>query len=181
MRVLAIIEEALSLGITLSVTGDKITYAPKSRTPEEFVERLKKHKLELLEHLSRQFRVVPTTRTQNPQNPQNIARPASEIEATQHDRAHLLAWASELAEQEVELDRSVSFVEAPLRTVTTEEVSRYAYNCLRTILVSHTKQSSSRCNFWNPMWWRKREEEAFGALAALRQAMEEQSDGDNKP
>ena len=48
-----VLEQARTLGITLTRTGDRIRYAPKSKTPHDFVEQLRRHKTEVLDLLSR--------------------------------------------------------------------------------------------------------------------------------
>ncbi len=52
MNAQAIMERARMLGVTLTVAGDRIRYAPKSGTPAEFVEQLREHKSELLAYLA---------------------------------------------------------------------------------------------------------------------------------
>lgn len=92
------------------------------------------------------------------------------------ERQALLAWASELAEQELELDTPVEYVEAPLRRVSTTRVSCYAAHYLKTIVAARLYQEHPHLCWgrWTPKWWREREKEALGALAALRAALEEQ-------
>ena len=46
-----IVQRAHLLGISLSVAGDKIRYAPKSSTPPDFVDTLREHKAEVLAYL----------------------------------------------------------------------------------------------------------------------------------
>ena len=48
---------------------------------------------------------------------------------------------------------------------------------LRTISYAKLQQSMGGWGQWIPEWWRKREEEAVGTLAALRKAIKEQSCG----
>ena len=48
-------------------------------------------------------------------------------------RLDLLSWASGLAEQGVELDAPVTYLETPLRRITTKRVSWYAREYLLTI------------------------------------------------
>ena len=89
------------------------------------------------------------------------------------ERRTLLAWAAQLAEQDVVLTSTVSYVEAPMRTITTERVSWYATHYLRTIAHARLQQQTGGWRPWTPEWWREREEEALGALAALRVALGE--------
>ena len=84
----------------------------------------------------------------------------------------LLAWASELAEQDVVLPEPISYIEAPRRTVTTEEVSRYAARYLWTIGYSRLQQETGGWGRWTPEWWTGVEDEAVGALAGLRSALD---------
>ena len=94
----------------------------------------------------------------------------------------LLPWASELAEQDLVLPERVSFVEAPKRTVTTERVSWYAVHYLKTISCARIQQQTGGWGLWTPEWWREREQEALGSLAALRKALEkhEQPEDDSR-
>ena len=48
------------------------------------------------------------------------------VEPVPPDTEHLLAWASEIAQQDLVLPMPVGYLEAPLRTVTTHRVSYYA-------------------------------------------------------
>ena len=89
------------------------------------------------------------------------------------ERQHLLAWAVELSEQEITLPSAVSYVEAPLRTVTTDRISWYAGQYLRTISFSHLGQNlSGSWEPWTATWWRGIESEALAAMSALREAVE---------
>lgn len=85
----AVIQRAERLGVTLTVVEDRIRCSPKSAVPPDFIEVLRLHKSEVINHLR------------------------------QHgaDIAHLLAWASELSEKNITLDQPVSYLEAPLRTI----------------------------------------------------------------
>jgi len=88
----------------------------------------------------------------------------------------LLAWASELAEQNLVLEKPVSFVEAPLRTLTTKHVSEKVTHYLRVISYARLQQRTGGMGRFKPPWWKEREEEALGALSALREAMEGQQE-----
>jgi hypothetical protein len=88
------------------------------------------------------------------------------------ERRALLAWASELAEQEAVLPGPISYIEAPRRTVTTQEVSRHAAQYLRTIARARLQQETGGWGRWTPEWWAGVEEEAMGALTALRSALD---------
>ncbi len=87
----------------------------------------------------------------------------------------LLAWASELAEKDLVLSSPVTYIEAPLRKVTTKRISWYAAHYLKTIAAAwFYRQYPHLCwGQWTPEWWHEREEEALGALAALCRVLEE--------
>ncbi|MBI4337353.1 MAG: hypothetical protein HY683_05945 [Chloroflexi bacterium] len=90
----------------------------------------------------------------------------------------LLAWASELAERDLVLSLPISYVEAPLRTVTTTRVSWYAAHYLKTIASARLYREYPKLCWgqWTPPWWQGREEDALGALAALREALSDQDE-----
>jgi hypothetical protein len=54
MNVADIVKEASELGITLRTDGDFVTYSPRSRTPQAFVDRLRQHKQAVLLYLRQQ-------------------------------------------------------------------------------------------------------------------------------
>ena len=83
----------------------------------------------------------------------------------------ITAWAAELSEQGIVLSMPVEYVEAPLRTVTTERVSWYAAHYLRTITFARSQQEWGSWGVWTPEWWREREQEALGTLKSLREAL----------
>ena len=51
MKTTDILRQADKLGITLSLTKDKIPYQPKSAAHEEFIETLRQNKLAIMRHL----------------------------------------------------------------------------------------------------------------------------------
>ena len=86
----------------------------------------------------------------------------------------LLPWASELAEQDLVLSAGISFVETPLRTITTEQVSYFAALYLKTIVRAQSYQHPDRCwGIYTPEWWKQQEQQAFDALAGLKIALEQ--------
>jgi hypothetical protein len=133
------------------VAGDRIQYIPKSLAPQEFVSKLREHKEEVLEYLFSQTDTM-----------------------TEVETASLLAWASELAEQDLVLREPVSFVEEPLRPITIPEVSQYARRQVWFIAYAHLQQRPGGMGRFLPPWWKEREQAALGALAALREALEKQ-------
>ena len=86
----------------------------------------------------------------------------------------LLPWASELSERELVLKTRVSFVETPLRTITTERVSFYAALYLKTIAMARSNQDPDLCwGIYTPEWWKQQEQQALDALSGLRSALEQ--------
>ena len=149
MNVQAILRQAEELGISIRAVGDRIRYRPKAAASAEFVEALRQHKGEMLTHLA-----------------------GTEVTQAAY---HLLAWATELTERDVVLSAPVTYVEAPLRHVTTSSVSWYARHYLQVIIDARFHQEKPKyCwGLWTPRWWKEREEEALGALKALREAMQD--------
>ena len=87
------------------------------------------------------------------------------------ERQEILAWASEVCEQDIVLPEGVTFVEEPLCTVTITKVSQYVADRLRFIIHAHFQQRTGGMGRWLPSWWKEREEAAIGALFSLRSAM----------
>jgi hypothetical protein len=72
------------------------------------------------------------------------------------------------------LPNPLTYIEAPLRAITTGRVSHYAAVYLKTISLAHSnKRTGSRRSFTQD-WWRRQEQEAIQALLALRRAMQGQ-------
>lgn len=88
------------------------------------------------------------------------------------ERQHLLGWASELSEQQLEVEEPVEFVERPLVPVYVRKLSAYAARHLWTINLARQNQVTGGWHPWTAEWWQERESEALGALHALREAME---------
>jgi hypothetical protein len=171
MNALEIVQQAQELGISLVIQGDRILYTPKSRTPIEFVAALRKHKQELLRYLSQQADDAFSVPAQNPRNP---GKSDFQERVENPETHHLLAWASELAEQDVVLPKPLTYVEAPLRTITTVRVSRYAAIYLRTMLLAQSNKRTGGRGTFTHDWWQRQEQEAIQALLALRGAMHAQ-------
>ena len=87
------------------------------------------------------------------------------------ERQEILAWASEICEQDIVLADGVAFVEEPLRPVTVTKVSQYVADRLRFIIHAHFQQRTGDMGRWLPPWWKEREEASIGALFSLRSAM----------
>ena len=166
-----IVRHARSLGVTLAVSGDRIRYAPKSQTPEAFVDLLRENKQELLGYLASSTDLSSTDCTLNPQNPQNFALEASAAASANLETERLLAWSSELADADLELPSPVTYIEAPLRTVSTERVSWYAGHYLRTIAYARLSQATGGWGSWTPGWWKQIENDAVTALQGLREGL----------
>ena len=83
----------------------------------------------------------------------------------------LLAWASELADRDLELPQSITYGEASFREVITTRVSYYAAHYLWMITYARLQQRAGGWGGFTSKWWNKCEEQAFCALSALRNAM----------
>ena len=84
----------------------------------------------------------------------------------------LLAWANQLAEEDIVLSGPLVYVEAPMRTVTTNRASWYVVQYLRNISFARLNRATGGWGTWTSEWWEAREDETLGALSALRNAME---------
>ena len=175
MKPKAILDRARVLGLTLTVSQGKIRYAPMSCTPVDFLRILQENKQELLAFLSREQDLSPGRCTQNPQNPQNSRELQNLRQRSGPDLdtpAELLAWATELSNRDIELASPVTYIEAPLRRITTARVSYYVSIYLRTVTSARIHRNSGGWGSWTPQWWQEREDEAIRALTALREAVE---------
>jgi hypothetical protein len=98
------------------------------------------------------------------------------VEPVPPDTEHLLAWASEIAQQDLVLPMPVRYLEAPLRTVTTHRVSYYANLYLREISYARLQQRTGGWGRFTSEWFKEQERGAIQALAALREAIQTQVD-----
>ena len=146
-----IVKRLTDLGITLRTYGDDLLLVPGSGVPPDLATMVRDRKAELMTYLSQQSESPP-------------ADPST---------GELLAWASELAEQDLVIREPISYVEVPLRTVTTSRVSYQASHYLHTIASARLYQERGSWGAWTSDWWRQREEEAVQALSALRAAVSE--------
>lgn len=143
MRSATLIAELKRCGARLEVFGDRLrVQAPKGAIRSELKAALEEHKRELLVLLG-----------------------------SSDQRAGLLAWASELGEQDIVLERPTSFVEKPRVPVQVQEVSKYARRHLRTIASAHIYEVSGGWGHFDATWWHQRKQEALDALVALREAL----------
>ena len=101
-----------------------------------------------------------------------------ELSLADLERQEMLAWASELAEQDLILSKPVAFREEPLRVVTITEVSKYTVRNLRFIAQARVEQRLGGWHIWNSDWWTDRQQVALNSLAFLRRAIEERTSED---
>ncbi len=141
-----LLRRANSLGARIWADGERLELDAPADFPDELIGLLRDHKSAVLRAL--------TGNTSSP-----VGKSPSK----------LLAWASELAEKDLVLSSPVTYIEAPLREVTTDRISWYASHYLKTIAAAWLyRQYPDLCwGQWTPGWWQEREEEALGALAAL--------------
>jgi hypothetical protein len=71
----------------------------------------------------------------------------------------------------VVLEKPVTYVEAPLRRITTKRVSHHALTYLRAIILAQTSMRTGGGEAFTQDWWRKQEGQAMRALQALREAV----------
>jgi len=142
-----LISRTESKGAALRARGDRLEVWGLDRLAPDLVDELKDRRSDLVKCLSHR-------------------------DAEGRKTAQLLAWASELAEQELRLERPVRYTEAPRRMVSTIHASWYATQYLRTIALARQRIDSRRSTDWPPQWWREREEEGIAALRNLRTVLE---------
>jgi hypothetical protein len=148
MEANSIVERARLLGVTLTAAGDRIQYAPKSRTPPDLVEALRSNKREVLFYLNK------------------------DREEENCERKKLLSWAAHLAEENLLLSEPVTYAEAPLRTVTTYRISWYAAQYLAVVTYARLQQQNGSWGMFTAGWWQSRESDAYNALCNLRNVCE---------
>lgn len=146
-----LVRRSMSLGAKLWAEGDYLELDAPSDFPDDLIGLLRIHKVQVLAVLA------------PPLSPARV-----------DDSPALLAWASDLGEQVMDLNTPVTFVEVPLRTVTTTRVSWHAARYLKTIVTARFYQMNPGLCWgqWTPDWWRERMQEALGALEGLKAALE---------
>ena len=149
-----LLQRARAAGLTVERVGPRLLYKPKEGAPGALIDELRVHKGRIIGYLEGEVRT----------------RPKCSVAA-------LLAWAGELAQKEEVLPEPVTFVEAPKRTISTDSISWLAARYLRVICCARLQQSTGGGDGWQSHWWKQREEEALGALAALRLALDGRDKG----
>ena len=143
-------------GVELYLVGDdSIRYrGPEAVLTPAYIEEIRRDKKQLIQELMRE------------ESPHDLT-----LHPFSSDVRVLLAWATELSEQDLVLTAHVSYLEVPRRTITTERVSFYATHYLRTITSARIGQHAGGWGMFNGQWHKEREIEAITALAALRDAI----------
>ena len=100
MTAAELIQRAQALGASLWTEGKQLQMDAPVDFPDDLIELLRKHKPAVMEALAGDVQTPPAD-----------------------SLATLLAWASQLAEQDEVLSEPVTYVEAPLRPVSTKRVS----------------------------------------------------------
>ena len=147
MEGITLLERARTAGLRVHADGETLIIRGPRRA-EHVARELLQHKAEVLGQL------------------RGWSTPEPEVR-------NLLAWASELAEQALELDSPVDYMEARARHVTTDQISWYASRYLRTIATARLYTQHPRLCFGlgTPEWWQERQQEAMEALAAMKEAL----------
>ena len=70
------------------------------------------------------------------------------------------------------LANPITYIEAPMRTITSIRASWYASSYLRSVALAQGYQISGSWNPWTTAWWKEREMEALRALSSLRDALQ---------
>ncbi len=94
------------------------------------------------------------------------------------ERGDLVIWARGLANEGLVLPQALYFKEKPLVPVWVDRVSAYAARQLTTIVSAGIHKRSGGWGNWTPAWFQEREDEAFGALRAMRLALDEHANGE---
>ena len=87
------------------------------------------------------------------------------------ERQQLMFWASELGQADMTLAIPITYRETPLRPITTTQVSQSIRRYLKTVASAKIHCATEGWGRFTPDWWEQQENEALGALKALRSAM----------
>jgi hypothetical protein len=159
MTLRALLEDLPAKDICLKVVDDKLWIdAPKGKLTPDLRDILRRHKTDLMAYL------------------RGIATATREVALTELESQKLLAWASQLAEQELVLPEPIAYQETPLRIITTPRVSYHAALYLREISYAKLQQRTGGWGRFTPVWFKEQQKGAIAALAALREATEIQVD-----
>ena len=141
-----LLERIYRLGVSMTLDGDDIVLKPGDKVPAGMLPELKVHKTALVRHLRRLHEVSTQERT----------------------RAQLLAWASELVNNDVVTESPVTFNETPLRPVRTTRISFYARQYLQLVAAVESARQGLTWEPWTVEWHEERAREAIEALENLR-------------
>ena len=94
------------------------------------------------------------------------------------ERQQLMLWASELGQADMTLAIPITYLETPLRPITTTQVSQSIRRYLKTVASAEIHRATGGWKDYPPEWWDGQANAAIGALKALRSAMADvQSEG----
>ena len=124
---------AVSVALNVLVTGDNLHLEAPLPLPDDLMEELRLQKLAVIAYLM-----------------------GEDLDGGISTESILLAWACEIAEQELVFVQPVSFHEVPLRTVTTSRVSWYAAHYLRIVGYSRSMAESGVLGRWTSAWRNER-------------------------
>ena len=94
-----------------------------------------------------------------------------EVALAELERQQLMLWASELGQADKILAIPITYREPPLRPITTTQVSQSVRRYLKTVASAEIHRATGGWGRFTPDWWEQQENEALGALKALRSAM----------
>ena len=87
------------------------------------------------------------------------------------ERQQLMFWASELGQADMTLAIPITYRETPLRPITTTQISQSIRRYLKTVASAKIHRATGGWGRFTPDWWEQQENEALGALKALRSVM----------
>lgn len=124
--------------------------------PESLMEELRQHNAAILDLLASERPVDA------------LARP------NQVETANLLAWAARAAESDLTLHMPILLLETYLRPFITTQVGRYCRDQLKFLFMARAHRVTGGWGRFTPEWWDEMETQLIQALAALKNAIEDE-------
>jgi hypothetical protein len=181
MVIAQLVEQAHTLGAAFRVVGGKVQLAAPVQLPPELMAELRENKDGIAAHLTDADRclactcddAIPRPRPRCPLCQSMTCADCGQctVSPQKRDRPQLLAWASELANQDAILVSPVRFNETPLRPLTTTRISFYARRYLRTVAAAELARHGLTWEPWTVEWHEDRAREAIESLENLRASL----------